>query len=98
VQRARTRYLQEPMQFDFTKDMIRLEGPNFSEEVSWKLVRRVYETNRAFFIYHSGHKAWTLPKHFFAGDADVSHWRQLAAQYLPKGSSVRRPRLIGRWL
>jgi hypothetical protein len=76
-QYARLRYLREPMRYQFTNEMIRLEGPSFSGEITWPLVHSVYETRSTFLIYQSPQVAWILPKRFFCGESqEIQRWRQ----------------------
>ena len=56
---------QKPMRFLLTSERVRLEGPNFSGEMTWPFVHSVYETKNAFLIYQTAQVAWILPKRFF---------------------------------
>src|SRR6516164_1983656 len=59
---AKLAYLSEPMRFLLTSERVRLEGTNFSGEMTWPLVHSVYETKNAFLIYQTSQLAWILPK------------------------------------
>jgi hypothetical protein len=97
-QHAKLLYLREPMRYYFTNEGIRLEGPNFSSEIAWKLVQRVYETKRAFLIYQSSQTAWILPKRFFWGeDLAIQGCRQFIVQHLTKPKLFHGPTRLDAW-
>ncbi len=97
-QYATLRYLREPMRYHFASDQIRLEGSNFSSEMTWPLVQGVYETKRAFLIYQTAQSAWILPKRFFWGEDDeIERWRRFVTRHLTKPKLFRRPELLGAW-
>ena len=80
---AKLVYLSEPMRFLLTSERVRLEGPNFSGEMTWPLVHSVYETKNAFLIYQTSQLAWILPKRFFWGEEhQIERCRELAKQCL----------------
>ncbi|HEV8148312.1 MAG TPA: YcxB family protein [Bryobacteraceae bacterium] len=83
------RYLREPIQFSFSETAIRLEGPNFSSQITWQVVQRVRETKSAFLIFQSARAAWILPKRFFANNDDIEKWRQFAIAHLEKPNQFR---------
>jgi hypothetical protein len=74
---AKQQYLREPMQFCFTADRVRLEGPHFTSELNWSLVQRIHETKNLLFIYQSPQIAWILPKRFFGGEPGlIEQWKE----------------------
>ena len=98
IQYSRRRYLREPMRFYFTPERVRLEGANFSGEMTWALVHSVCETKAAFLIYQTSQTAWILPKRFFWGeDRRIQECRQFIKQHLTKPTLFRGPMWLGNW-
>jgi len=92
-------YFREPMRYQFADDRIRLEGASFSSEITWPLVKRVYETKNAFLIYHSAPTAWIIPKRFFWGnDSEIQHWRKFVVGRLAKPRMFHAPEFPATWL
>lgn len=93
---ARQRYLREPMRYYFTDERLRLEGPNFSSEITWSLVQGVYETKTLFLIYQSPQLAWILPKRFFGGEQQmIERWKEFLLGRLERPDVFHRLRFPG---
>ena len=98
-QRAQQSYLRMPMRYHFTADRVRLEGPQFSGEITWSLIRGIYETQNMFVLYHSPRMAWILPKRFFWNDERlVRQWRDWVIRQLPERKGFHKLGLLGRWM
>ena len=97
-QYSKTQFLREAMRFQITREKIRLEGPSFSTEIAWPLVKAAYETKNAFLIYQTAQTAWILPKRFFWGDSDlVAQCRQLMSQRLVGPQRLRSTSIFASW-
>lgn len=97
-QYSKTQFLRDPMRFHITREKIRLEGSNFSSEVTWQFVKAAYETKNAFLIYQTAQMAWILPKRFFWGDSELlAQGRQIIAQSLVEPQRLRSVAILSSW-
>jgi hypothetical protein len=58
-------YLQDPLTYRFSDEVLAVKGPNASWTVAWNSVRSMIETENLFIIYSDRMAATIVPKRFF---------------------------------
>ena len=68
----------------FSTEEVTVESPLANAIVKWPAYRRVQETSSYFLLYSASNFANVIPKRCFGSKADISSFRSLVRQQVPK--------------
>jgi hypothetical protein len=81
--------VRQGLSYAFSEDGVQVDSVSGHSDLKWVAFRKALETRREFLLISSRGGTYSLPKHCFASDADVTELRQILAAALPD-SRLRR--------
>jgi hypothetical protein len=88
---------QEPAEYSFDPEQIRVNRPNASSAMNWNVVTEVRETRSLFLLQLGSSSSIPLPKRFFASEAEIGAWKQLVLSRVPSQRAISPHGLAARW-